>query len=469
MNIATLFARIGLDTGGSSKKAQSFLDQLKGIKIGLGVASIGVAAFSYGIKKLMDSAIQTSFALKQFNTETGLSIEKLQRWQSVADETNNSGKAVAESIKAIVSNQEKLKLGQGNISGYQLLGIDPRQNAFDILEQLREKTKGLSQGMKKNVLEQMGVSKDLIQVLELSKTKFDALAKGAFIIPKGAVDMIDKARASSKQLGSAINYLKGMIAANLAPSIIKINKQIMIWIRQNKQGLIEGIKKLFDWVTRIIRAIIRTAEAIDKIVRSTIGWKNAMLILLGVFTLMNLPLMTIVAGVILLIAVIEDLYRFSQGKKSLFGIMLKQFPELEKLMKKFTSGIYEGFNDLKTLFELIRDAIDAIIKLTKHDFKGAFKSMKEGLKDFFGSDPKEIFENYIKWMKKNPFMLSLQGIEGLGNLLIEKKQKGNIENNYNTKVDVYTNEKMDEEKLAKKITEKQQKAINQADDELGGE
>ena len=455
MNIATLFARIGLDTGGSSKKAQSFLDQLKGIKIGLGVASIGVAAFSYGIKKLMDSAIQTSFALKQFNTETGLSIEKLQRWQSVADETNNSGKAVAESIKAIVSNQEKLKLGQGNISGYQLLGIDPHQNAFDILEQLREKTKGLSQGMKKNVLEQMGVSKDLIQVLELSKTKFDALAKGAFIIPKGAVDMIDKARASSKQLGSAVNYLKGMIAANLAPSIIKINKQIMIWIRQNKQGLIEGIKKLFNWVTRIIRAILTTAEAIDKVIRSTVGWKSAMLILLGIITLLNLPLMTIVAGVILLVAVIEDLYRYSQGKKSLFGIMLKEIPVLEK-----------AFSGLMKFFEAIRDGFGVMKEVMAGETGGLDKMIEKWGK--LG----EIIDNIVLGVKvvTNPFG-ALKMIEEAKkpNVSLGPKYYENLEKTIYIDTDVNVNGKVDEDRLSKKIAEEQQKAINQADNELGGE
>src|SRR4030042_2490058 len=367
MTIASLFARIGLDTADSSKKAKSFLDQLKGIKIGLGVASLSVAAFGYGIKKLMDDAIQTAFSLKQFNAETGLSTDKLQRWQSVADEVNNSGKAVAESIKAIVKNQAEIKLGKGNISGYQLLGIDPRQNAFTILEQLRIKTRGLSQGIKKNILEQMGISKELIQVLEISKDKFDEMAKGAFIIPKGAIEIIDKARASSKQLGGAVSWLKGMIAANLAPSIIKLNKEIMRWIVQNKDGLVKGIKTLFDWVTRIVRAIIDTYRAITQVITSTIGWRNALLLLVGVFAILNLPLTLIIGGVILLIAVIQDLYRYSQGKKSLFGIMLKEFPALDKAF----GGIKKLFDSISKLFE----------KLGK---SGILKEIGDGIKDALG-------------------------------------------------------------------------------------
>jgi hypothetical protein len=343
------------------------MDQLKGIKMGLGIASVSVAAFGYGIKKLMDDAIQTSFSLKQFNAETGLSTDKLQRWQSVADEVNNSGKAVAESIKAIVSNQEKIKLGQGNISGYQLLGIDPRQNAFTILDQLRVKTRGLSQGMKKNILEQMGISKELIQVLELSKDKFDEMAKGAFIIPKGAIDMIDKARASMKSVEGGISYLKAMIAAGLTPSIIKVNKEILKWIQQNKEGLVKGIKTLFDWVTRIVRAIIDTFRAINDVIKSTIGWKNALLVLAGVFAIMNLPLTLIVAGIVLLIAVIQDLYRYSQGKKSLFGIMLKEFPALDKAF----GGIKKLFDSISKLFE----------KLGK---SGILKEIGDGIKDALG-------------------------------------------------------------------------------------
>jgi hypothetical protein len=301
----------------------------------------------------------------------------------------------------------------------------------------------------------MGVSKDLIQVLELSKTKFDALAKGAFIIPKGAVDMIDKARASSKQLGSAVNYLKGMIAANLAPSIIKINKQIMIWIRQNKQGLIEGIKKLFNWVTRIIRAILTTAEAIDKVIRSTIGWKSAMLILLGIITLLNLPLMTIVAGVILLVAVIEDLYRYSQGKKSLFGIMLKEIPVLEK-----------AFSGLMKFFEAIRDGFGVMKEVMAGETGGLDKMIEKWGK--LG----EIIDNIVLGVKvvTNPFG-ALKMIEEAKkpNVSLGPKYYENLEKTIYIDTDVNVNGKVDEDRLSKKIAEEQQKAINQADNELGGE
>jgi hypothetical protein len=319
----------------------------------------------------MDDAIQTAFSLKQFNAETGLSTDKLQRWQSVADEVNNSGKAVAESIKAIVSNQEKIKLGQGNISGYQLLGIDPRQNAFTILDQLRIKTKGLSQGMKKNILEQMGISKELIQVLELSKDKFDEMAKGAFIIPKGAIEIIDKARASSKQLGGAVSWLKGMIAANLAPSIIKLNKEIMRWIVQNKEGLIKTIKSIFDWVTRITTAIVRASRMFNEIINATIGWKNAIYILIGVIALLNSafllsPLGLFIAGIILLVGVLEDLSVYSQGGKSAFGEMLKKFPEMEK-----------SFEGLKKVFDSIKDSMMLMKALFTGDETGIQKYLEK--------------------------------------------------------------------------------------------
>lgn len=365
MNIATLFARIGIQA--DTKKAQNFLDQLKGIKVGLGITTISIAAFSYGIKKLMDDAIQTSFALKQFNAETGLSTDKLQRWQSVADEVNNSGQAVANSIKAIVSNQEKIKLGMGNISGYQLLGIDPRQDPFKILEELRVKTRGLSQGMKKNILEQMGISKELIQVLELSKEKFDAMSKGAFIIPQWAINTIDKARASSKQLGSAVKYLKGMIAANLAPSIIKLNKQIMIWIRNNQQGIIKTIKEIFKWITKFVGAIINAVKMVNEIVTATIGWKNALYLLIGVIAILNSalllsPLGIFIASLLALIVVLDDLWVYSQGGESVFGDLMKKFPEFEKGLLGFLEKVKQSFGLVKALFKGDETGVEEFIK-----------------------------------------------------------------------------------------------------------
>jgi hypothetical protein len=371
--IAKLFARIGLQA--DTKQGESFLNQLKNMKIGLGVASISAAAFVLTLKNITNEAFNSALSLKKFNLETGASTDELQKWMSVADEVSGSGQAVAESIKAITSNQEKIKLGQGNISGYQLLGINPNNDPFKILEQLRQKTSGLNQAMKKNVMEQMGVSKDLIGVLELTNDQFDAMAKRAFIVPEEALRDIDKARASTMELKNALDYFKSMLTAKLAPSIIKINKLIVEWIRNNKDGLIKDIKKVFDWITKFVGAIVNAVIMIDKIIKGTIGWGNAMLILVGVIAILNAalifsPLGAFIAGIVLLVAVLDDLWVYSQGGDSMIGMLLaknegmkefvKNMADLARALRDVINGDWSNFDNLMAKWKAWGKIIDGI-------------------------------------------------------------------------------------------------------------
>src|SRR5690606_16612277 len=101
-------------------------------------------------------------AMQKFADDTGQSVEEMQKWKAVAQQVSGAGATVAESIKAISSNQAKIRLGQGNISGYQLLGIDSRSDPFEVLEALRTKTQGLSQSMRRNIASQFGISNDLV-------------------------------------------------------------------------------------------------------------------------------------------------------------------------------------------------------------------------------------------------------------------------------------------------------------------
>jgi hypothetical protein len=348
-SIADIFARIGLKA--DTAQGKTFLDQLKHITIGLGIATISATAFIGIIKSIANESINTALSLKKFHQETGASTDQLQRWQAVADETNNSGQAVAESIQAIVDNQQKIKLGQGNIGGYQLLGINPNQDPFKIMEDLRTKTVGLSQAMKKNVMSQIGVSKDLIAVLDLTNEQFDDMSRNAFIIPSSTINMIDRARASMKQVDGAIKYLKAEITSALTPSIIKVNKAILEWIRNNKDGLIKTIKSIFDIIVKISGAIVNTTSMINRIIKETIGFKDALYLVILAITILNRalifsPIGLITMGVIALIAVLDDLYVYSQGGDSLFGELANKFPVIKDFVDSLI-GLSKAFDDIR--------------------------------------------------------------------------------------------------------------------------
>ena len=348
MQIASLFARIGLKT--DEEKAKSFVRSMNNAKATLIAVGTAVGTASAAIIKVTSDALDAAAAFKQFEVETGSSAQELQRWQAVAEQTNSSAEAVSAAIRAITSNQEQIRLGQGNISGFQLLGIDPRQDPFVILEQLRERTDGLSQAMKRNVLAQLGVGAGLLQTLELSNEQFDDLARRAFIISPQAIETLAQTRASMNQAARGVEFLKAQIAVALAPEIRALTDQFIDFIKHNEDAFIKGFRQAYTFVQTFLRGVNQLGRAIDWLVRGTIGWERALKVLIGALVLFNAqlllsPLGIFTAGITLLFILLEDLYGFAEGRRSLFGVFLEQFPRISEALEPITSNL-EGFKDV---------------------------------------------------------------------------------------------------------------------------
>lgn len=329
MTILELFARIGLkaETG----PAEAFQKTMTGLKrdiLGAVAGSLSLA----GAIKAVNASMGDALEIKKFQSATGASADELQRWRAVADQVSGSGSAVAESIKAIVSNQDKIKLGQGNISGYQLLGIDPRSDPFKVLEEIRAKTANLAPGMKRNVMGMFGVNAELISTLDLTNAQFDRMAKRAYVIPQSSIDGLNRARGSIEMVKNAIMFYTAEMATKLAPTIEKVS---------------QGLVKFFGWIERGVTMF-------DKLVRTTIGWKTAILGIVAVLGVMNAgflvsPIGLFTVAMIALLAVMDDFAAYSTGRGSLIGVMLLKFPGLVKVIQPLADALAVILSSLKAI------------------------------------------------------------------------------------------------------------------------
>ena len=363
MQIASLFARIGLKT--DEEKAKSFVRSMGRAKATLIAVGTAVTATSAAIVKVTSDALDAAAAFKQFEVETGASAQELQRWQAVAEQTNSSAEAVSQAIRAITSNQEAIRLGQGNISGFQLLGIDPRQDPFQILEQLRDRTDGLSQAMKRNVLAQMGIGAGLLQTLELSSDQFDELAGRAFIISPTAIETLARTRGIMNQAARGVEFLKAQIAVGLAPQIEDLTRSFIEFIKQNEEGIINGFRRSLEIVRRFGRAIGTAARFLNDAIQASIGWENALKIVAATLVALNAslllsPIGLFTAGIILLIALLEDIAVYQRGGQSLLGVLFEEFPQFEAMIQ----GLADRFQGLRENIEAVVEAVRNFIRLT---------------------------------------------------------------------------------------------------------
>jgi hypothetical protein len=311
-------------------------------------------------------------------------------------------------------------LGQGSISGYQLLGIDPRSDPFKVLEAIRTKTQGLSQGMRRNIAAQFGISNDLVATLELTNKQFDEMAANAFVIPQGNIDSMNKARASLETVKNAANWFKAALVTQLAPSIDLIAKKFADWIRQNKDGLIKGIQTLFEWLGRVVTMVVRVAGVINQVIMATTGWENALIGIGVAFLALNASVALPVAGLLIFMAVLEDLAVYSRGGKSAFGLLVEQFPALGKVFDVAFAGIKDIMTLLKGIFTGEWGDFDAMVAKW-----GAFGEILKGIKDTLVFMQDSIkFENLTK---------------SFGGLFKDIKEQG-LGEAFNKQVDLFGNE-----------------------------
>lgn len=321
------------------------------MKTALVGAIAGTLSLSAAVKAVNDQFNQ-SLTMQKFADDTGQSVEEMQKWKAVAQQVSGAGATVAESIRAISSNQAKIRLGQGNISGYQLLGIDSRSDPFKVLEAIRTKTQGLSQSMRRNIAGQFGISNDLVKTLELTNEQFDEMAKNAFVIPSSNIEAMNKARGSLETVKNAVNFLTAKFVTALAPSIEAVSKKIATFVREHGA-------KLVSWIQSAIKTITTVVDLIDKTIRATVGWKVALLALAAVFFMLNSAIMMPVAAIALLFIALEDIYAYSKGEDSLIGRFLKGMPAL------------------KAAFDGVLDTVILLVTAIGSVFSGDFSKLDE--------------------------------------------------------------------------------------------
>lgn len=204
MKIAEFFVQLGVNV--SDKKLKEFIGDLGDMRIGTLANISSVAALAAELFKLGNEAINASVNFQKFSNQTGLSWRELQRWQIVGEQANVSAETIAGSISALQKNMAEIRLGRGNIAPFQMLGIGVNGNAFTVLDKLRDRIRGLDAATATNIIEQMGLSGEMINVLKLSNEEFYKLGKTVGGLSKDQEQQFLRTKLAVVQLGQVFKY-----------------------------------------------------------------------------------------------------------------------------------------------------------------------------------------------------------------------------------------------------------------------
>lgn len=180
MKIGELFMALGFEV--DDKKLKEYNSAIDDTRRRLTQITTLAAAAVTGLYLFASGGIEAATAMRNFNTQTGESIDQLQQWQVAATMSNTalSVDQVTQSIVALSGAISDVSMGKGPSGPFAMLGIDTRgKDSFMVLEEMRRRYQDnvaqWGQRQTNDLMMQTGIDPGLINAIQLSREEFDAL------------------------------------------------------------------------------------------------------------------------------------------------------------------------------------------------------------------------------------------------------------------------------------------------------
>lgn len=262
----------------------------------------------------------------------------------------------------------------------------------------------------------------LQNIQELAKQK-DRL----FNITQAEIDQAKEYQDRLKDTKTAMQSITTQVALKLIPVVNQSLKGFNNFLKANKALVVEGLTNVFKWILKLGQVFTNTFRFLNKVISSTIGWKAALLILVGVLAVVKRAMLAAfltnpIGWVILLIGglilLIDDLMTYLDGGESLFGDYWKPFIEWGKKaiawFKSVKPTIEQVLNNILTIFRGIFNAIVGYFKIFIGIFTADFDLIEQGWNELW-SGIKTAFNAWIENIKI-AFNIFIEGIKNLFNV-----------------------------------------------------
>ena len=302
------------ETNNLSKSIGNFIKSLRR-------SVLVISGALYAINRFTNSLIESNQQFLNLTRTSDISLSTFQKW-------NNIGKmfGVKNAAEQIAGLNERLfdlmLTGQG-AEGFVLAGVNPLgQDAEGVIEQLRNRVRGLDDTAASYLLKQMGIDPTMLHLLRMGREEFEALGQTI-----KRYQLTEEQRAEIQQLNVQLQianlklaYLKDRILLAFLP----------IWTRfQSANASIANyLGKIGGFIDNIINKIPRLKEAI-------IG--------LG-FVIMTMfqPIWALLTAIYL---IMDDIAGYFEGKDSLTGHFINGLNSImESLPKPIIKGLLPMFN-----------------------------------------------------------------------------------------------------------------------------
>lgn len=338
----------------------------------LGSAIKGLTAFATatygaltGLTFWANSILDSIDPLAQLSRQTGIAVEAIQELgfaSSVNGGSLDLMSAGLERLNARIGEAKVLGTGEG-VEIFKTLGIDIEdaegraKSAEVVFDELRQSivAMDLSQQEVGSIAEKLGLDPSAVQLLMKTNAEMAELRERSRefgILTQEQTDTVADYNDSLTMMNRAMDGLKQQIAVGFAPQLTKLTESFTDLIVVNREFLSSVIT---DGITILIgfgKAFFNVGKAIFEVIAALLEFKPILYAtIVGVTALMVsfFPITSIVAGVVGLILVVDDLLTALSGGKSVIGDFFKSFGVNLEVVGNSLRWVYDLLKSILTL------------------------------------------------------------------------------------------------------------------------
>ena len=356
---------VKLGVVGDTASASKYREQLVSIGttatavVGMITAAIGAvgAYFAKAVGDLDDLGTMAQ------NTET--SVAFIQEMGYAAEQMGSSTEAARSSITGLsrVMGEAMNGVGRGakmfDKFGISVKNADGTMRGMDdVIGQIQDKMQHMNAQQQTAFLSRLGIDASMRQVLAMTSGEFGKLIDQA---REWGVNSDEQAEAASniinrfKDLKFGLNQFRTMVGLALIPTMDKLIGAFKEWFTANRTLVQDGLMRLFSVAGYVVKIVSNFISFVDTLVKSTLGWRNAILLLAAAWVVWNSavlanPVTWIVAGIAALLLLIDDLMGYMKGEESLFGDFWAPFIDAVQMAWDALSGFWEEIQPILSEF-----------------------------------------------------------------------------------------------------------------------
>lgn len=366
--------------------------QLKGFVSQMGIM-LGAGSLGMAFKKFIDIGTDIS----DFSSLTGIAEQDITALGGALEQFGGNVDSAKSSLQALQQGLSQAEWGQGQLLetaalyGVELYNQDGSlKNAQQLLMGLADDFQHLTKAQQFTLGSQLGLDESTILLLQQGKANIKALLE-------------EQQKMGAMNAGQALEAKKFSIEwTKLKQSLGSLGRSIAVDIMPPVIDFVKQLSKAVDWVRSLDTYTIMLAASFGVVGYALKNFTQIATFFSKSFWKANLPLVALTTALILLFLIVEDIYSWTQGKKSIFGEILEN-----ERVKKVIADIQNAFAWMK----------DLINNFSFDKIMGGLVSFAKGLKNAFGDALAWVFETLSAIGSNIGAMILNPLIDGINSIL----------------------------------------------------